>query len=81
MIFLWTINGRTLGPEDLADPELAERVMEVTLQLQEKVGHVGCPEHEGGAVLEVESTEPDSYRLNVRGCCETLVDQVLERLA
>ena len=81
MVYFWKIQGRPLAPQDFRDPELAERIMDVTHQLQGRVGPLKGCEHGTPAVLEVEFLGGDDYHVEVDGCCEAMVDQVFRRLA
>jgi len=49
--------------------------------IQQKLAHVGCPEH-GGAPRRVvaEGSSWDDFELSVEGCCQKLIDEAEKAL-
>lgn len=75
------INGCKVQPNQIGDVLTKAVLSSVALQIKEKVGSVRCPDHGKSPKIICKGKSIENLGFEVSGCCETLVDDVKQKLS
>jgi len=74
------IGGKKVSPNKFGDALEAAVLSQITEHLKKSVGSIRCKEHNQSPTLKVKGRNINNLSYEVHGCCDSLIEQVSDKL-